>query len=545
MEEESESGSPGPSSTTKRRRAITDVQRKDLRVHGHLLVQTTGKWTTDQMVHFFFKKYNRVLSQSTVSEILSDTFKYLDEQDQAVNPDSKRRKGPDLRVLESALFDWEQRSLKDKGTVTNDVLKSTAKKFFNILPQYHNVKPPAFDIRWLEGYKARWKVEQNTANSKIVAGEPVDIENHFEDLRKDLGMFDCEDIYHMDGTALFWKRRPDDALTSKSKAGSKPEQARITVILACNVTGTHKHLPWFIGKARVPRCFDSSGVYVGNFPSVWRYNGQASLTGSMLMEYFRWFDGQTAGRKTCLLVDELSAYRAAVAFLHAELPEGLRNTTIIFLPTDTIPTCQPLGQGITRSWKSLYRGRWLDYMCNEYDAGRDPIRSMNVLQAVRWGIAAWEDVTPTTIKNSWMKSHVLVSKYSPQTLGWDDHVYEDNQNLKDITTRMERRIKSLVQQRRIESAMDIATFVNPEDEIVDDSDKNFFESLAAAYSTDYVERDHETDEEDVAVALIEDSEALELLSRLRLYEEQQEDGNVAVILRLTKYEKEIRARLAA
>lgn len=547
MEEDSESDSPGPSSPKKRRRAITDVQRKDLRVHGQLLIQKTGKWSTDEMVHFFYKKYDRVLAKSTVSEILSDKFKHLDEQDQPLNPENKRRhqrRTSKLYVLESALFDWEQRMLKENGTITDDLLKSTAKRLFNVLHQYHNLEPPAFGWYWLEGYKARWKDERNKIDNELDTGDPVDTENQFEDLRKGLEMFDCEEIYTMDETALFWKRRPDDALASKSIAGSKPEKARITAILACNVTSTHKLLPWFIGKARVPRCFDSSGVQLENFPLVWRYNGQASLTGSMLMEYFRWFDEQMAGRPVCLLVDELSAHSTGISFLHAEFPEGLTNTTILFLPTNTKSSCQPLDQGITRSWKTLYRGRWLTYMCDEYNANRNPIKSMNVLQAVRWGMAAWEDITPTTIKNSWFKSRVLGSKYNFQTLSWDNYVYKDNRILDDITAGMERRIKSLIQQRRIKSAMDIAAFVNPADEIVDDNDENFFESLAEAYSTGGVERDRETDEEDVAVAPIEESEALELLARLRLYEEQQEVGDAALITRLNKYEKEIRARLA-
>jgi len=37
-------------------------------------------------------------------------------------------------------------------------------------------------------------------------------------------------------------------------------------------------------------------------------------------------------------------------------------------------------------------------MVSEFDAGRDPIATMNVLRAIRWGIQAWElDVKPSTI----------------------------------------------------------------------------------------------------------------------------------------------------
>ncbi|KAF6236275.1 hypothetical protein HO173_005527 [Letharia columbiana] len=45
--------------------------------------------------------------------------------------------------------------------------------------------------------------------------------------------------------------------------------------------------------------------------------------------------------------------------------------------------------------------------------------------------------------------------------------------------------------------------------------------------------------------LNQDSEALKLLERLQLYEEQQNDGDDVLITRLNRYEREIRARKAS
>lgn len=80
--------------------------------------------------------------------------------------------------------------------------------------------------------------------------------------------------------------------------------------------------------------------------------------------------------------------------------------------------------------------------------------------------------------------------------------------------------------------MEIVSFVSPVSEIVDDDSDERLDSLAEIYLTGGVERDHETDEEDVAVPLIEEEEALE----------QQEDGDVELIWRLNKYEKHMEAR---
>lgn len=529
-----------------RRRAITDAQRKDLRIHRQALMREHGKWTTDQMVQFFDKKYNRVLSQSTISESLSDTFEHLDEQDDLMNPEVKKGRLSRWLDLEAALFDWEQRMLMKKATVTDETLVSTAERFFSKLPQYHGVKPPVFSPHWLESYKARYKAKRYAHEDESDAGRQRAVEAELESLREKLCLYEWDDIYNMGEIALSWKISPDDTSTREDKASGKLEKARLTVILASNVSGTRKLPPWIIGKAQAPRCFGRSGVHVENFPMVWRSNGKAWMTGAIFEEYLRWFDRQMAGRKVCLLVDENFAHTFGIEWLLSLSPEGLANTILLFLPAGTTSR-QPLDQGIVRSWKIHYRRRWLAYVCNEYDSGRDPMKSMNVLQAVRWVIAAWEaDVTPTTIQNSWLKSLVLGpnhwSRYGPQTEGWESDVCEDTQMLNDTIVQMDQQIYSLVQQERIGSAMDIATFVNPDDEMVDDNDEDLCEALVEVYSTGGIQRDHETDEEDVLEAPVQDEEALELLSRLRLYEEQQNDGDERMISRLNEYERDIWAR---
>lgn len=220
----------------------------------------------------------------------------------------------------------------------------------------------------------------------------------------------------MDKTGLFWKSSPDGTLATQQTAGGKTQKAQITANFCCNVTGSQKLKPWFIGKAQNPRCFGRSGLHVENFAMVWRNNAKAWMTDKIFKEYLRWFDQQMCGQKVVLLIDGFSAHHAGLNLLHQDYPEGLQFTTVLFLPANATSICQPLDQGIIRAWKAHYRKRWLAFVCGEYDKERDPIKSMNVLQAIRWGIAAWEDdVTPTTIQNCWVKSRVLGPKYGPQT----------------------------------------------------------------------------------------------------------------------------------
>jgi DDE superfamily endonuclease. len=56
---------------------------------------------------------------------------------------------------------------------------------------------------------------------------------------------------------------------------------------------------------------------------------------------------------------------------------------IIWLPPNTTSKYQPLDQGIINAWKALWRREWIHYMLCEYDAGRDPVKTIDVLKAIR------------------------------------------------------------------------------------------------------------------------------------------------------------------
>ena len=66
------------------------------------------------------------------------------------------------------------------------------------------------------------------------------------------------------------------------------------------------------------------------------------------------------------------------------------------------------------------------------------------------------------------------------------------------------------------------------------------DQVIESYSQD--ERDHETDEDEVDTTAVKLSDALEALATLRLYEEQQENGNRDLICQLNRLERSIKAR---
>ena len=542
----------GPDSTssqkpTLKRLTITDVERKDLREHKRALIQKYGKWTIKQMNEFSKDKYGRVLPQSTLSRTLSAQFNYLDEDDQPPGSAAKRGRPPQWLDLDVPVFDWEQQMLKKGKVVNGEDIKRMASKIFSALPQFQGVEPPKFSSGWLDSYKARCQSKDHDLPEGSGAVDRIVTETEFDYMRQDLSMYGSEDIYIMDETCLFWKLSPEGVLKNGSPATRKSEKAFISVGLACNITGTHKLKPWFVGKAQTPRCFSRSAIHLDNLPMVWQSNGKAWMSCLVFPEYLSWFDSQMAGRKVCLLVDDFSAHTAGIQFLPPKHLDGLQNTRVHVLPTSHIPISHPMVQGIMQSWKAHYRRRWLAYIHNKYDTGKNPMTSMNVLQAIRWGVAAWEDVTPTTIRNAWIVSNVMGREGRPmdENEEWENAVIKDKRLFDSMVVAMEQQMKNLERRNRIQSAMNILTFISPAHETVDDmdlDDDDFGESFVEIYGTGAVERDHETDEEDVTVEQFGEDAALKLLSDLRLYEEQQAEGDKNAISQLNKYERTILAR---
>jgi hypothetical protein len=83
--------------------------------------------------------------------------------------------------------------------------------------------------------------------------------------------------------------------------------------------------------------------------------------------------------------------------------------------------------------------------------------------------------------------------------------------------------------------IDIQFFLNPSDETIEDDLEHFNEQIIAQFEPKL----EELDKEDKILPSIPNSEALEALYKLRLYEEQQEDGDTAWIRDFNRYEQVI------
>ena len=173
---------------------------------------------------------------------------------------------------------------------------------------------------------------------------------------------------------------------------------------------------------------------------------------------------------------------------------------------------------------------------------------MDVLLAVRWSIKAWrEEITDTTIANCWLKSKVLGPQMTPMTRwqaergGWQEAVDEDERKLTTTIQQMKAIIQTFEDDHRIEKAMDIHQFINPEAEQVKESmdEANLVEEIAASYSLAPEPEDTLAclDNDLDPIIQIRPAQALAAIQTLREWEEQQDDGTHEVVRQLQALEK--------
>lgn len=78
------------------------------------------------------------------------------------------------------------------------------------------------------------------------------------------------------------------------------------------------------------------------------------------------------------------------------------NIVIKFLPPNLTSEIQPLDQGIIQTVKIRYRSKMLLSLLAKIDeckSGTEFCKTINVLDAIRWIVAAWNDVGTSTIKS--------------------------------------------------------------------------------------------------------------------------------------------------
>eukprot|EP00731_Ephydatia_muelleri_P011612 Em0006g506a len=182
-----------------------------------------------------------------------------------------------------------------------------------------------------------------------------------------------DDIFNFDETGLYYRQAPDRTLTTTTDVrGFKKVKDRITVGLAVNVCGTERLKPIVIHKYKRPCCFGNS--FNPDIVVSYYYNKKAWMRSEVFTDWSKKVNEQflSQQRNCVMLLDNASSH-----------------------------------------------GKLARYMVQQYDIdSSQDLQALslktNLKQAIIWLVAAWQELSVTTILNCWCKSGVLPGTWISQ-----------------------------------------------------------------------------------------------------------------------------------
>lgn len=139
----------------KSRVAVSNEQKAALREYRRQHPYRNGK----QIAQWFEERFNHKINESQVSKYCSQRFSKVEEPARATAVQRIRAsKWPELEI---ALSQWSYRMELKKATVTGDLLKTQAERFWQTLACYQGKEMPQFSNGWLHGFKLRYGIKKH------------------------------------------------------------------------------------------------------------------------------------------------------------------------------------------------------------------------------------------------------------------------------------------------------------------------------------------------------------------------------------------------
>jgi len=172
---------------------------------------------------------------------------------------TRRSKFEEIDAALKTLFEGIETMGGAELPMTMAVLETRAREIATELGVDGFVGSPGFIQRWASRHRLNSVKLWGQAGS---AAEAVrQRERRMAEIRSELATYDPENIYNMDETGLQYQCLPSQTYNAAGRRrrvrGSKAMTAkdRVTLVLACNATGSHKIPVAIIGCAAVPQCF--------------------------------------------------------------------------------------------------------------------------------------------------------------------------------------------------------------------------------------------------------------------------------------------------
>ena len=356
--------------------------------------QQLANWTRDTF------KLSYTPSRSTIHRIINHSTP-------DTSPSSfKRKESSSTEELDRLLAEWVNSQstrgvminghlIKQQGHILQSRLNST-------LPE-HQQLALKFSNGWLEKFCIRHSFRLQVAHGEAGSVQQDIIDRELPALRLLIQQYHPNDVFNADETGLFYNMPPNKTIGSSPPPGLKKNKARITILFACNSTGTEKLEPFFIGHSQQPHAFKKQTPE--QLKIQYTANSKAWMTTSLFHVWLTSLDpyvGQTLGRHILLLLDNFLGHGTL-----SKPVADLQHITIHFLPANTTSRIQPLDAGIIASFKKHYRTRQYGMALLEAELGSKDIYKLDILTAIRLSQEIWKELGDSTIRNCWRHTGLI------------------------------------------------------------------------------------------------------------------------------------------
>jgi hypothetical protein len=340
------------------------------------------KATQADLLQFTEDRFKLSIGRSTISDILRDSAKWLEEEDSS---STKKRAGYHEQ-LEKALWLWFCDIRSRNLAVSDEMLQEKGRIFGQRLGVSEGFN---FSRGWLQGFKQRHKICLRTIHGEAASVDQAVVSVGREKLLEALSGYQLRDIYNMDETGLFFRLEPNKTLATGPVSGTKKCKQRISVALCANADGSDKLKPLVIGKAARPRCFPKTF----NVQTVvdYHYNQKAWMTAIIFQQFLEGFDRlmRNKNRHVVLLLDNAPSHKVSIE---------LTNVKVLMLPPNTTSHIQPMDAGIINNFKVHYKRSLVKHYVREIDE-KGSFERVDLKQAIYFVKDSWNNVRADTIAN--------------------------------------------------------------------------------------------------------------------------------------------------
>ncbi|KAK2512613.1 Tigd5 [Columba guinea] len=355
---------------------------------------------------------------------------FLEQLGGEVGTQRKKMRLANEEEIDRAVYDWFL-ALRQHGVpLSGPLIQAQAEAFAR------QIYGPECTFKASHGWFWRWQKRHGISSQRIYGegGLPAEPERAPEAApAADAGGYGDEQIYNANVTGLYWKLLPGTAARRRPAP-----RHRVTVLLAANLTGSHKLKPLVVGGFRDPPSLRHHNQ--DKFPACYRYSPEARLGPALLRAWF--FEDFVPGvkrylRRSCL-------QQKAVLLLSSPPPPSGTNPEespplqtpdgsirALFLskgPAGSgsaggggrIPA--PLEQGVVSAFKQLYKRELLRLAVSCVAGGSggpvDFVRSFLLKDMLYLAGLSWDLIPAGSIEKCWLLG--LRAAFEPQP-GEEEH----------------------------------------------------------------------------------------------------------------------------